>query len=69
MKMDNASYILVIVVGLLIAAVVFLKLVFGFNIDSDWFWFLAGLGVALEGIISLEKQRMFAKKYKVVNRV
>ena len=69
MKMDNASYVLVIVVGLLIAAVVFLKLAFGFNIDSDWFWFLAGLGVAAEGIISLEKQRMFTKKFKVIRRV
>jgi len=69
MKLDNASYVLVIILGFVMAFVVFLKLVFGFNIDSDWFWFLAGLGVALEGIISLEKQRMFAKKYKVVNRV
>ncbi len=69
MKLDNASYILVIVVGLLIAAVVFLKLVFGFDIDSDWFWLLAGLGVAAEGVISLEKQKLFAKKFKVVRRV
>jgi len=69
MKLDNASYILVIVVGLLMAFVVFLKLVFGFNIDSDWFWFLAGLGVAVEGVISLEKQRMFNKKFKVIRRV
>lgn len=58
-----------IVVGLLMAVVVFLKLVFGFNIDSDWFWFLAGLGVAVEGVISLEKQRMFEKKFKVIRRV
>jgi hypothetical protein len=69
MKLDNASYILVIVVGLLIAGAVFLKLVFGFNIDSDWFWLLAGLGVAAEGIISLSKQKMFARKYKVIRRV
>ena len=69
MKLDNASYILMIVVGLLMAVVVFLKLVFGFNIDSDWFWFLAGLGVAVEGVISLEKQRMFEKKFKVIRRV
>jgi len=60
---------LVIVVGLLIAVVVFLKLVFGFNIDSDWFWFLAGLGVAVEGVISLQKQKMFKKKFKVIRRV
>ena len=58
-----------IVVGLLIAVVVFLKLVFGFNIDSDWFWFLAGLGVAVEGVISLQKQKMFKKKFKVIRRV
>ena len=48
---------------------VFLKLVFGFDIDSDWFWLLAGLGVAAEGVISLEKQKLFAKKFKVVRRV
>lgn len=51
------------------AMAVFLKLVVGFDIDSDRFWFLAVLGIAVEDIISLERQKRFDKKYKVVRRV
>ena len=69
MKIDYASYVLVIVVGILMAAAVFFKLIWGFYIDSDWFWFLAGLGLAVEGLISFEKQKRFDKKYKIIERV
>ena len=68
MKLDYASYVLVIVVGFGMAAAVFLKLVWGFNIDSDWLWFLTGLGLSVEGIISLGKQKRFDRKYKIIER-
>jgi len=31
----------------------------------DWFWFLAGMGLIVEGSISLVKQRKFDRKYKI----
>ena len=43
--------------------------IFGlYDISSDWFWFLAGLGLILEGLISLLKQRRFDKKFKIIPR-
>ena len=68
MKLDYANYFLVIVVGIFMAVLVFLKLALGFDIDSDWLWFLAGLSLAVEGIISFSKQRRFDKKYKIIER-
>jgi hypothetical protein len=68
MKLDYVNYMLIILFGVGMAVAVFMKLVLGFNIDSDWFWFIAGLGIAIEGFISFEKQRMFDRKYKVVRR-
>ena len=44
----------------------FLKLLGYFNFSSDWFWFLAGVGLVVEGGISLAKQRKFDKKYKII---
>ena len=43
-----------------------LKLGGYFIIDSDWFCFLAGLAITIEGIIALVKQKQFDKKYKIV---
>jgi hypothetical protein len=68
MKLDYASYALVIVVGIFMAALVFLKLAWGIDLDSDWFWMLAGLGLAVEGVISFGKQRRFDRKYKIIER-
>lgn len=68
MKLDYASYVLVIVVGIFMTVMVFLKLAWGFNINSDWFWFMAGLGLAVEGVISFGKQRRFDRKYKIIER-
>jgi len=61
-----AKYEVFIIVGLLMSIGVVMKLVFHYNIDSDWFWLLAGLGLVVEGSISLAKQRKFDKKYKVI---
>ena len=57
-----------IFIGSLMLVLTLLKLVFGFKIDSDWFWFIAGLALVFEGIIDLFKQKQFDKKYKVVLR-
>ena len=68
MKLDYSTYVLVIIMGVGMAALVFLKLAWSCDIDSDWFWFMAGLGLAVEGVISFRKQRRFDKKYKIIQR-
>jgi len=57
-----------ILVGFLMAGGTLIKLLGFYNFSSDWFWFLAGVGLAVEGAISLNKQRQFDKKYKIVER-
>ena len=68
MKLDYSTYVLVIVFGFLMALWVFIKLIFGLGVDSDWFWFLTGLGFAAEGVISFTKQRRFDRKSKIIER-
>jgi hypothetical protein len=68
MKLSYLSYFLVVVIGTAVALGVLGKLIFGFSIDSDWFWLLAGVGLAAEGIIALKKQKKFDKKYKIIER-
>ena len=63
-----AKYEIFIIVGLLMSVGVLLKLIFHYDIDSDWFWLLAGLGLVVEGSISLVKQKRFERKYKIVER-
>jgi hypothetical protein len=55
-------------VGFLIAIGSLLKLLNIINVSSDWFWFLAGVGLVCEGIIALIKQKRFDKKYKIIER-
>lgn len=57
-----------IFIGLLMVVLTIAKLIFGFRIDSDWFWFIAGIALVLEGGIDFAKQRQFNKKYKIVLR-
>lgn len=59
--------IVFILFGILMAAGTLLKLLGVINISSDWFWFIAGLGIIIEGIINLFKQDKFDKKFKVVS--
>ncbi len=66
--MKYATYIMIIVFGLLIVAGAVLKLSGVLDIDSDWFWFLAGMGLFCEGVVSLVKQKKFDKKYKIILR-
>ncbi|MEK6855067.1 MAG: hypothetical protein AABX73_02490 [Nanoarchaeota archaeon] len=61
-------YEVFIVVGFLMTAGTLIKLLGFYDFSSDWFWLLAGLGLIVEGAISLVKQKKFDKKYKVVER-
>jgi hypothetical protein len=65
---DYSGQELFVFVGLLMATGTFLKLMGVIYLDSDWFWFVAGLGLTVEGAISISKQRKFNKKYKVLSR-
>ena len=57
-----------IIVGIIIAIGSLIKLLGFYNFSSDWFWFLGGIGLIVEGAISLIKQRKFDKKYKIIER-
>lgn len=63
-----ATYETFIFVGLLMALLTLMKLLGYIDFSSDWLWFLAGVGLVVEGAISLVKQRKFDKKYKIVER-
>ena len=63
-----AVYETFILVGFLMAFMTLLKLLGYINFSSDWLWFLAGVGLVVEGAISLAKQRRFEKKFKVIER-
>ena len=57
-----------IVVGMIIAIGALIKLLGFYDFSSDWFWFLAGIGLIVEGTISLVKQKRFDRKYKIIER-
>ena len=59
---------LFVIVGIVMVAGTFLKLYGIYDFSSDWFWFIAGLGLIVQGMISLIKQRKFDRKYKIVLR-
>ncbi|MCX6748549.1 MAG: hypothetical protein NT076_03005 [Candidatus Pacearchaeota archaeon] len=55
-----------IVVGVVMTIGTLGKLLGFYDISSDWFWFIGGLGLIIEGSISLIRQRKFDKKYKII---
>lgn len=61
-------YEVFILVGLVIAVFALLKVLNVVDFSSDWFWFIAGVGLIVEGFISLIKQKKFDRKYKIVFR-
>ena len=63
-----AKYESFIFLGILMTLIVLGKLIGLYNISSDWFWFIGGLGLVVEGMISLVKQRRFDNKYKIIER-
>ena len=54
--------------GILISGGTLLKIIGKVNINSDWFWFLAGITITVEGMINLFKQKQFDEKYKIILR-
>ena len=68
MKKEYGSFGLVVLVGLAMAVGVLVKLFTEVDIDSDWFWFLAGVGLAVEGVVSFRRQKKFDKRYKIVRK-
>lgn len=66
---ENAiRYDVFILVGVLMVVGTLAKLLGYWDISSDWFWLLAGIGLTIEGLISMIKQRRFDRKYKVIDR-
>jgi hypothetical protein len=61
-----AKYETFIFVGVLMTIGTSIKLAGIYDFSSDWFWLLAGLGLIVEGGISLVKQRRFDRKYKII---
>ncbi len=57
-----------VVLGMLLSLAVLVKIIFKLNISSDWFWFLAGIALLLEGVLDLKKQKRFNEKYKIVSK-
>jgi len=67
-KYKYFNYEAIIFFGFIIALGALLNVLGYFSLDSDWFWFLAGAGLAFEGGINLLKQKQFNKKYKIILR-
>jgi hypothetical protein len=68
-KVENfAKYEVFILVGLIMTIGTAIKLAGIMDFSSDWFWLLAGIGLVVEGAISLVKQRRFDNKYKIIER-
>ena len=62
------TYELFVIIGIAMVIATLAK-IYGYAEFSDvWFWFIAGLGLVIQGIIALIKQETFDKKYKVVLR-
>jgi len=62
------GYEVFLIVGFILAVLSLGKLMGVYDLSSDWFWFLAGCGLIVEGMISLIKQKKFDRKYKIIER-
>lgn len=69
MKSDYGSFVLVVLIGVIMAIGVLAKIFVGVNIDSDWFWFLTGIGLAIQGVVSFRTRVKFDRKHKVVPKI
>ena len=61
-----AKYENFIFVGIIMTIATIIKITGIYDFSSDWFWLLAGVGLIIEGTISLIKQRRFDRKYKII---
>lgn len=55
-------YEVFIFVGLAMAFGTLLKIFEVLSFSDDWFWFLAGIGLIVEGAIARSKQKKFDRK-------
>ena len=55
-------------VGILITFGALVKVLGIYDFSSDWFWLLVGIGLIIEGAISLIKQKRFDKKYQIIEK-
>ena len=62
------GYLMIILLGIVMAVGALLKILGFFDFSSDWFWFFVGIGLVIEGTISLIKQKRFDRKYKIIER-
>ena len=63
-----ARHELFVFVGFLMVLGTLAKLLGYADFSSDWFWFIAGCGLVVEGFIMTAKQRKFDKKFKIIER-
>jgi hypothetical protein len=64
----SKTYKLIIGVGFLMAISTLIKILGLAEFSSDWFWFIAGLGLILEGTVLLSKQKKFDDKFQIVEK-
>ncbi len=67
-KISPIRYEFFVLIGFIIAVGALGKVLGVWDFSSDWFWFLVGIGLIIEGIIALYKQRRFDRKYKIIER-
>ncbi len=63
-----AKHEVFVFVGILMVLGTLIKLAGLTDFSSDWFWLIAGIGLVIEGAISISKQKKFDRKYKIVER-
>ena len=69
MKIENlVRYESFILIGVIMSIGTLGKILGFYDISSDWFWFVGGVGLVIEGAISLVKQKKFDKKYKIIEK-
>ena len=59
---------LFVLLGLCMAVLTLGKLEGWYTFSSDWLWFIAAIGLTLEGTIGLIKQKKFDRKYVIIER-
>lgn len=59
------KYEVLVLFGVLLIVGTLLKLIFSINIDSDWFWLLAGVAITIEGAINFQNKNNSTRNIKL----
>ena len=62
------KYGFLIIIGIVMAISALVKLLKIVNFSSDWFWFIAAMGLIIEGVISLIKEKKFNDKFLIIKK-